>query len=148
MKSIKQALLLLSLSIFVGGCSVGMAMSGKKEPNLAVCQIGADRGTVELQLGSPTSIATTSDGNIVAIYEYEQGNEPSAGRAAFHGTMDLLTLGGWELIGTPVEGFIGDKKQLTVEYDKNNKIASINSTVRPVASNAPAEQGSIATATK
>lgn len=136
-KKIHNAIVALLLLPLLVGCSVGMAMSGKKEPNLTVCQPGVDRGTVELQLGSPTSIATQPNGNTVAVYEYELGNEPSVGRAAFHGTMDVLTLGLWELIGTPVEGFAGDKKAVMVVYDTNQKVVSVNS----AAPTKPAEAG-------
>ena len=47
----------------------------------------------------------------VDLYEYEIGNKPSAGRAIGHGVMDILTLGLWEIIGTPIEGFQGEKKR-------------------------------------
>ena len=33
----------LLLSITISGCSVGMAMSGKEEPNLGMVQVGASR---------------------------------------------------------------------------------------------------------
>ena len=57
------------------------------------------------------------DGNKqIEIYEIEIGNEPSAGRAIAHGTMDILTLGLWEVIGTPIEATTGEKSYLTVEY--------------------------------
>jgi len=61
------------------------------------------------------------------MYDYEIGNEPSGGRAAFHGAMDVLTLGAWEIVGTPVEGFTGDKKTVMVSYDTNQKVVSVNS---------------------
>ena len=57
------------------------------------------------------------DGNKqIEIYEIEIGNEPSAGRAIAHGTMDILTLGLWEFIGTPIEVTTGEKSYLTAEY--------------------------------
>src|SRR5262245_8261647 len=40
------------------GCSVGMALSGKEEPNLGAFRVGSPRGEVELQLGSPVSSVT------------------------------------------------------------------------------------------
>jgi hypothetical protein len=67
------------------------------------------------------------DGNTTCAYEYEIGNEPSAGRAAFHGAMDVMTLGLWEVVGTPIEGFQGEKRRVTIIYDKDNKVAAINS---------------------
>jgi hypothetical protein len=56
----------------------------------------------------------------VDIYEYEVGSEPSAGRAVAHGVMDVLTLGIWEIAGTPIE-----KYQATVVYDDQDRVAEI-----------------------
>ncbi len=116
------ALLLSTLSL--SACSVGMALSGKKDPNLSVIKKGADRQEIEMQLGTPQQVAIVED-NTVATYEYEIGNEPSAGRAIGHGAMDILTLGLWEIVGTPVEAVQGDKYKITITYDKNDKVISL-----------------------
>ena len=100
-------------------------MSGKKDPNLGAIRVGATRGEVELHLGSPTKISSSNNGDQVAINEYEIGNEPSAGRAIGHGIMDVLTLGLWEVVGTPIEGFQGKKYQVTISYDKNDRVTSV-----------------------
>ena len=110
----------------IAGCSVGMALSGKKEPNLGAFHVGSTRGEAELQLGSPISSVTTPEGNRTDIYEYELGNEPSAGRAIGHGVMDVLTLGLWEVVGTPIEGFTGSKHRITIVYGPDDRIISIN----------------------
>ena len=117
---------MLLLAISLTGCSVGMAMSGSEAPDLSVVRSGADRGTVELQLGSPVDVVTNDEGCAVCKYEFETGNEPSAGRAVFHGAMDVLTLGFWEIVGTPVEGFQGKKRQVMITYDQNDKITEVN----------------------
>ncbi len=126
------------------GCSVGMAMSGKKAPNLGLVQEGASRGQIELQLGPPIKTSSLGNGKRMDVYEYETGNEPSAGRAIGHAIMDILTFGLWEILGTPIEGFIGDKYQLTVLYDERDRVASINQPekiVEPTAT-AQAQKGS------
>ena len=120
-----------TLYLTLGGCSVGMAMSGKKDPNLGAFRVGSTRGEVELQLGSPISTTTTTEGRRVDLYEYEIGNEPSGGRAIAHGVMDVLTLGLWEIIGTPIEGFQGSKHRLTVTYDQEDRVMAINQSVVP-----------------
>lgn len=122
MRKFLYIILLFSIS----GCSVGMAMSGKEDPNLGAFRVGSTRGEVELQLGSPVSSVTTPEGMRVDLYEYEIGNKPSAGRAIGHGVMDILTLGLWEVIGTPIEGFTGEKKRLTITYDKKDRVEAIN----------------------
>jgi hypothetical protein len=108
------------------GCSVGMAMSGKEEPNLGAFRVGSPRGEVELQLGSPVSTVTNPDGGQTDIYEYELGNKPSAGRAAAHAAMDVLTLGIWEIVGTPIEAFQGETHRLMIVYDAQDRVVSMN----------------------
>ena len=137
------------------GCSVFMAMNGKKEPNLAVLSVGQDRGIVALNLGNPVQTYVKDD-MTVDVYEVQFGNEPSGGRAIGHAVMDVLTYGAWEIIGTPIEGVQGKTQTITIEYDKNNKIVSVNSVqgkiqkedkkesegskVEPVPSNTPPSQ--------
>jgi hypothetical protein len=120
------------------GCSVGMAMSGKHPPNLGAIRVGATRGEVELQLGSPRETAFLPDGRRTDVYEYELGNEPSAGRAAMHGIMDVLTLGIWEVVGTPIEALQGETKRLAITYTAEDTVAGIGSVQLPkVAETAP-----------
>lgn len=101
-------------------------MSGKKTPDLGAVRVGATRGEVELQLGAPVKSTTLDDKSRIDVYEYEVGNDPSAGRAAGHAALDVLTLGLWEIAGTPIEAFQGDKYTMTIFYDSNDKVVSIN----------------------
>lgn len=124
----KKVNIMMILVMFVlEGCSVGMAMSGRETPNLAMVRVGASRGEIELTLGTPSKTTSIANGNRVDFYKYETGNAPSAARATGHAVMDLLTLGAWELIGTPVEAFQGDEHNLSITYDKNDKAVAINS---------------------
>ena len=116
------ALLLVGL---LSGCSVGMALSGSENPNLGAIKVGSSRGEVEMHLGSPKSSHTLEDGRRADIYEYEIGNEPSAGRAIGHGAMDVITLGLWEVVGTPIEGVQGERYHATITYDRADKVADI-----------------------
>ena len=65
------------------------------------------------------------------MYEYEVGNEPSAGRAAGHAIMDLLTLGLWEIVGTPIEASQGDTFNLMLRYDERDTVIAVNSVAPP-----------------
>lgn len=109
----------------LSGCSVGMALSGSPNPNLGAVRTGATRGEIELHLGSPIRSTLLDNGHRADVYEYEVGNEPSAGRAAGHAVMDVLTLGVWEIIGTPVEGVQGEKYNATIMYDENDKVVDL-----------------------
>jgi hypothetical protein len=120
----KRLAIVISL-LCLCGCSVGMALSGKKEPNIGAIKVGSSRGEVEMHLGPPTTSTTLENKTRADIYEYELGNEPSAGRALGHGVMDVLTLGIWEVVGTPIELVQGDKRQITIMYDPNDHVKSI-----------------------
>ena len=132
------AIMLSGSCLIMQGCSVGMAMSGKKQPELGAVRVGATRGEIELQLGAPIEVRE-ENGRRVDIYEYEIGNEPSAGRAIGHGVMDVLTLGIWEVVGTPVEGFQGEKKRLMLAYDENDVVTKVGSIAIPKKNNTVTE---------
>jgi len=129
MKSFINLVCLLCL-LCLGGCSVGMAISGKEEPNIGAIRVGSSRGEVEMHLGSPSTSTTLENETRADIYEYELGNEPSAGRAIGHGVMDILTLGIWEVVGTPIEGFQGEKRQIKIIYDNSDHVKSITGTAK------------------
>ena len=117
----------LAIATPITACSVGMAISGSENPDLGAVRVGASRGEIEMQLGSSFKTVTLDDGNRIDVYEYEIGNESSAGRAIGHGVMDVLTLGLWEIVGTPIEGFQGEKYRATVTYDPSDKAVAIKS---------------------
>jgi hypothetical protein len=102
-----------------------MALHGEREPNLAVCRVGATQGEIEVELGPPTSVTLVEDGGTQCTYQYQVGNEPSAGRAALHAGMDVLTLGIWELVGTPHEVVQGQDFELVVTYGPDGKAENI-----------------------
>ena len=56
----------------------------------------------------------------IDTYLLVKGNESSAGRAIGHGVMDVLTLGLWEVIGTPIEAVAGTEKhdRFVIYYDQ------------------------------
>ncbi|MCU0588640.1 MAG: hypothetical protein MUF52_10855 [Syntrophobacteraceae bacterium] len=101
-------------------------MHGKETPNLGAIRGGPSRGEVELHLGHAVGTITTVDGKRIDIYQYELGNDPSAGRAIGHGVMDVLTLGLWEVVGTPIEGFQGETKKIAITYDASDRETAIN----------------------
>jgi hypothetical protein len=103
-----------------------MALSGDENPDLGAVKVGSTRGEVEMHLGSPVRSSSAENGTRTDIYEYEIGNEPSAGRAVAHGLADVLTLGLWEIAGTPIEAVQGETYQATVVYDDQDRVMEIN----------------------
>ena len=123
---IVPCLILLALSI--SGCSVGMALSGKEAKDVSVLSTGAHRDSVIAKIGPPQTSITEADGSLVDTWDVVKGNAPSAGRAVAHGVMDFMTLGLWEVVGTPVEMVAGVEKHTiyTVRYDSENKVKSMS----------------------
>jgi hypothetical protein len=128
MRRIWFALLFVAVAASSNACSVYMAAVGDEEPNISNVRKGATRGEVELALGQPKSISLDQQGNTIAMYEYTLGNEPSPGRAIAYTVLDVLTLGIWEIFGTPIEAFNqGKKVEVTVHYDKEQVVTEIQS---------------------
>ena len=47
-------------------------------------------------------------------------------RALFHGAADVVTLGLWELVATPMEGaFAGDEVAFRVRYDAEDRVDEV-----------------------
>jgi hypothetical protein len=73
-------------------------------------------------------VAEVKDGKKHEIYKFVQGYSggAKAGRAFFHGAADVVTLGLWEVVGTPTESvFSGDEQAYEVEYDDADRIALV-----------------------
>jgi len=116
----------LVLASTLSGCSIGMALSGQKDPNLQSLHVGSTRGEVELELGQPKESHPTSYGARTDIYEYEVNNEPSSARAGMYLIYDLLTIGIAEIVLTPAELMTGEKKRLPIYYGVDGRVAGIN----------------------
>lgn len=123
----KKVFLVSVICFLLTACSVGMALHGQQDANLGAISIGQDRSIVMLNLGQPTRTFANEDGR-VDTYNLEKGNAPSVGRAAGHLAMDVFTLGLWEILGTPIEGFAGEEYTLTVEYGPDDKLKNIVTT--------------------
>lgn len=120
----------ITLCMLLCGCSVFMAMHGKPDANLGIVNIGQDRSVIIANLGQPSKTVMVN-GKKTDTFELQQGNAPSGGRALAHGALDVLTFGGWEIIGTPVEGMQGKSFFLTLEYDEKDKVTKVNTTDKP-----------------
>ena len=112
------------LPVFMAGCSVGMAMSGKEQKDTSVVFPGSPRDVVVAKLGPPETSTKDADGNIVDSWLITKGNEASGGRAAMHAGLDVFSFGLWEVIGTPLEmgAAAEERTRYVITYDKDNKI--------------------------
>jgi hypothetical protein len=119
-----HALAVVSLVLGLSGCAVVMAASGKPEPDLSVCTIGATAEQIEAQLGEPTSTQALPDGGSECRYAFWKGDPPSYGRAAAHAAADVLTYGLWEVIyGTRMEasGDPAHRYEMRVTYGADGR---------------------------
>ncbi|HJT19435.1 MAG TPA: hypothetical protein VJ746_03130 [Nitrospira sp.] len=105
-----------------------MALSGHKDPDLQVIQIGSTKEQVDQQLGLPKESHPTNYGARTDIYEYETNNEPSAARAVTYFLYDAITLCFAEIVFTPAELATGIKTRVPIYYGADGLVAGVNET--------------------
>ncbi len=126
-RTISGAALLLVVAIFVSGCSAYMAANQPPPKNFAVLKQGTQRSLVIAELGTPVHSETGTTGK-KDIYKFTHGYHGAvrAGRAVAHGAASVATLGLWEVIGTPIEGYAnGTELSVEVRYDANDQVAQV-----------------------
>ncbi len=112
------------LLVASSGCSVVLATRQPPKRDMAVLNPGAPRTLVLSELGEPmwTDDATAGRTDIFVFTQgYTKGVKTA--RALFHGAADVLTLGLWEVVGTPVE-LLADGRLIKAEvvYDTKDRI--------------------------
>jgi hypothetical protein len=108
------------------GCSVYMAAKQPDAKDLSVLKAGTHRGRVIAELGAPVW-SGDKDGEKTDVFVFKHGYGAAArtGRAVFHGTADVFTLGLWEVVSTPTEAyFSGSDVKIEVAYDIKDLIRS------------------------
>ena len=125
----KKLILLMAAVAMFSGCAANMAMNGKNGPDMKVVKHQESRQEVERLLGSPVEVTELKNGHVICRYVYEAKIDPDYIRAAGHATADLFTFGLWELVGTPIEGYVARKRKASVEYDESGKIVKVNDDV-------------------
>ncbi len=111
----------------LNGCSVYMAATQPEKKNTNVLAVGTPRSMVIAELGQPSSTEVKNNKR-TDYFSFVQGYSKGAkvGRAVLHGTADVLTLGLWEVLGTPTEVvFSGDKVTYEIVYDNDDKVEQV-----------------------
>ncbi len=119
--------LLLIISFALSGCSTVMAARQPNKKDVSVFNTGTLRNKVIAEVGNPVS-SEEVDGKLVDVFSFTQGYHKGAkaGRVLAHGAADVLTLGLWELVGTPTESiFDGTEVKLEVHYDEGNRVKKV-----------------------
>lgn len=122
-----STVLAVVLTIPVSGCSVFMAAKQPEKKDISLLKEGVSRAVLISEFGAPV-ISEYKDGRRYEIFKFVQGYSTGAkaGRAFFHGAASVVTLGLWELVGTPTEiTFSGDEMAFLVKYDENDVAAEV-----------------------
>ena len=116
-------LLIFALS----GCSAYMAAKQPAQKNFQMLKVGTPRNLVIAEFGTPIHAETASSGK-KDIYKFTQGYHGAvrAGRAVGHAVASVATLGLWEVVGTPIEGYAnGTELSIEVSYDAEDRISQV-----------------------
>ncbi len=123
-----RATFILILTLPVSGCSVFMAAQQPSAKNVALFTVGTTRDELLAEFGPPV-VSEKIDGKRIDMFVFVQGYNKAtkAGRVIFHTAADVLTLGLWEIIGTPTElYFDGREMAFHVSYDEHDRIDTVN----------------------
>ena len=118
---------MLAMTVLLAGCGVYMAAKQPDAKNIDLFKTGTDRAMLLAEFGLPV-VAEERDNHKYEIFKFVNGYSKGAkaGRAAFHGAADILTLGLWEVVATPTESaFPGDEMAFRVRYDANDRIDEV-----------------------
>jgi hypothetical protein len=114
--------MLVILAVSLSGCSVFMAAKQPEKKDVDLLKEGTSRAMLISEFGAPV-ISEYRNGKRYEIFKFVQGYSTGAkaGRAFLHGAANVVTLGLWELVGTPTEiTFSGDEMAFQVSYDEND----------------------------
>lgn len=107
---------------FLTSCSVVMA-ARKGGTSIENVQSSRSRGQILSHGATVISSETLSSGELIEVYQFEK-ERGSAARALMHGVLDVSTFGLWEVVGTPVEVCMIDKKFYVIKvfYDLQGNV--------------------------
>lgn len=117
---------LLSFSYLVG-CSAYMAANQPGPKDLSLLNKGTPRAKLIAEYGAPVH-SETKDGTRRDIFKFKHGYHGGvkAARAVAHGAATVATLGLWEIVGTPTEGYLnGTELSAEVQYDPADTVALV-----------------------
>lgn len=120
-------ILLFFFTLQISGCSVYMASQQPDKKDVSLFKKGTPRSLLLGEFGYPTA-QTEHDGKVWDIWRFRQGYAGGAkvGRAVGHAAMDVITLGLWEVAGTPIETAAdGNMVSYEVGYDTHGKVSEV-----------------------
>lgn len=124
MKRLISPLVLVGLAMALSACSVVMAAHQPSRKDVKLFAHGVPRSLIVAEVGAPITTETRA-GKRVEVFAFTQGYSKAArvGRTIGHGAADVLTLGLWEVAGTPTEvAFNGKRVVYEVTYDPSDRV--------------------------
>ena len=120
-----KLLILSFISLILSSCSVVMA-ANKEGTNIETVQASRTRGQFLSCGANVISSERLSTRELVEVYQFQK-ERGSAVRALMHGVLDVGTLGLWEVVGTPLEAYVDEKKYFTIRvfYDENEGVNKV-----------------------
>lgn len=120
--------LTLAAVMLVQGCAATIASKKQTRKDLSVLRIGGDRDDIVQVIGAPYMTTRNQDGSCKDVYKLVE-DAPSKGAKTLtvvgHAAASVVTLGLWEIAGTPIE--LANQQQATtfiLYYSPENKLVA------------------------
>ena len=116
----------MGVVVLAQGCSVAMASKEQTRKDLSVLRVGGDRDDIVQVLGAPYMTTRNDDGSCKDVYKLVENAQSKGAKTLSvvgHAAMDVVTLGLWEIAGTPLE--LATKQEATtfiLYYGADNKL--------------------------
>lgn len=126
-KKVLRKSAIIALSLCLASCAVVKATNQPGAKDLSVLQKNTPRASVVAELGKPVT-TEVKHGKKVDVFSFVQGYSKvtKTARAVGHGVADVMTLGLWEAVGTPIEGLAnGEVNQVEVQYDSHGRVEKV-----------------------
>ena len=117
-------------ALTLAGCSVFMSANRQTfRCDPSIIQPGVDRATIDSTCGQPDVVTNLDSGKTKAIYKIDPNAVRAGTKAAEVGgnvVADVLTLGLWEIVSTPIEVASQDKiTNYIVTYGSDQKVETV-----------------------
>ena len=123
-----KKLTFLTFTLFIlTACATDQALNQPTKKNLSVLDIGTPRELVLLELGAPAD-SSEEDGVKIDLFSIVQGYSKGTriGRATGHLALEIMTIGLWGLVGTPIEqSYNGTILGYKVYYNENDEVSKV-----------------------
>jgi len=128
LRRLKRRAIILFLMLFVVSCTGSASKMAAKHEGVTPRQIGrCETRLCFLALGPEVlETKTNDDGSLTEIYRV-RGKRGSSLRSFTHGILSISTLGIWNVVGTPIEGYLSSDDFIVfrVFYDLQEKAKKV-----------------------